>query len=264
MSLPNQRSQALLKRTGQPIIWLILGAISFPAFVAGCAGGVPSVARFTDFFSSSSPTEVPSGAATPAVAPVPGATNHTEEMKEHPAKKTARQARVERENPAAPAISRPTAGVSSEAEGASPRPDITLEPSSSGSVASTPAATTAGASTPASTPSSPLSSSAASAPGTSLTLNSRALESSARTSEANPSKATKLVQDIDKIEKRIDRKNLSADNSQRDILAQKLLQEAKKALAEHDSVAAIGLATKASTLLTPLPKLAESASAPTP
>ncbi len=262
MSLPNQRSQALLKRTGQPIIWLILGAISFPAFVAGCAGGVPSVARFRDFFSSSSPAEIPLGTATPTATPASVATTPAEEMKEHPGKKTARQGRVVLENAAAK--SKPAVSVSSQVEGASPRPDITLEPSSGGSAASTPAATTAGASTPASTPSSPLSSSAASAPGTSLTLSSRALESSARTSEANPSKATKLVQDIDKIEKRIDRKNLSADNSQRDILAQKLLQEAKKALAEHDSVAAMGLATKASTLLTPLPKLADSASAPTP
>ena len=66
------------------------------------------------------------------------------------------------------------------------------------------------------------------------------------------------------MERRIDRKNLSADDSQRDILAQKLLQEANKALADRDSVAAISLATKASTLFAPLPKLADSVTPPAP
>ncbi len=64
--------------------------------------------------------------------------------------------------------------------------------------------------------------------------------------------------------RRIDRKNLSGDDSQRDILAQKLLQEANKALADRDSVAAISLATKASTLFEPLPKLADSVTPPAP
>lgn len=59
------------------------------------------------------------------------------------------------------------------------------------------------------------------------------------------------------MQRRIDRKNLSGDDSQRDILAQKLLQEANKALADRDSVAAISLATKASTLFAPLPELAD-------
>jgi len=44
--------------------------------------------------------------------------------------------------------------------------------------------------------------------------------------------------------KRIDRKNLSADDTQRDILAQKLLQQAMKTLADRDSVAAISLASR--------------------
>ena len=73
-----------------------------------------------------------------------------------------------------------------------------------------------------------------------------------------------MIQDIDKIEKRVDRTNLSADDSQRDILAQKLLQEARQALADRDTVAAMSLATKASTLLAPLPKLADSAIPPSP
>lgn len=77
--------------------------------------------------------------------------------------------------------------------------------------------------------------------------------------EPDPANAAKLINDVDKIEKRIDRNNLSADETQRDVLAQRLLQDAKKALADHDNVAATGLATKASTLLAPLPKVASSA-----
>jgi hypothetical protein len=95
-------------------------------------------------------------------------------------------------------------------------------------------------------------------------LSSVPLETSGPPAEANPAKAAKLVQDVDKAEKRVDRKNLNADDSQRDILAQRLLQEAKKALAERDTVAAMSLATKASTLLEPLPKLADSTIPPTP
>ena len=105
---------------------------------------------------------------------------------------------------------------------------------------------------------------AASVARTTPTLSSSALESSGPPSAGDPATAAKLIQDLDKAEKRIDRKNLSADDSQRDILAQKLLQEAKKALAEHDNVAATSLATKASTLIEPLPKLADSAIPSTP
>ena len=95
-------------------------------------------------------------------------------------------------------------------------------------------------------------------------LTSAPLETSGPPAEANPEKAAKLVQDVDKVEKRVDRKSLNADDSQRDILAQRLLQEAKKALSEHDTVAALSLATKASTLLEPLPKIADSAIPSTP
>lgn len=104
----------------------------------------------------------------------------------------------------------------------------------------------------------------ASVPRNAPMLSSAPLETSGPPSEANPAKAAKLVQDVDKVEKRVDRKSLNADDSQRDILAQRLLQEAKKALAEHDSVAAVSLATKASTLLEPLPKVADSAIPSTP
>jgi hypothetical protein len=76
--------------------------------------------------------------------------------------------------------------------------------------------------------------------------------------ESDLAKAAKLIRNVDAMDKRIDRKNLTADDSQRDVLAQKLLQEAKKALVDRDSVAATSLATKASTLFEPLPKLADS------
>ncbi len=90
------------------------------------------------------------------------------------------------------------------------------------------------------------------------------MDSSASSSDANPPKAATLIREVDGTERRVDRKNLSADDSQRDILAQRLIQEAKKSLADHDSVAAISLATKASTLLAPLPKLADSTAPSTP
>ncbi len=70
--------------------------------------------------------------------------------------------------------------------------------------------------------------------------------------------AAKLIQAVEKSKSESTAKICDADDSQRDILAQRLLQEAKKSLAEHDSVAAMSLATKASTLLEPLPKLADS------
>ncbi len=82
--------------------------------------------------------------------------------------------------------------------------------------------------------------------------------------ESDLAKAAKLIRNVDVMDKKVDRKNLTADDSQRDILAQKLLQEAKKALVDRDSIAAISLATKASTLFEPLPKLADSSIAPPP
>ena len=82
----------------------------------------------------------------------------------------------------------------------------------------------------------------------------------ASSGESNPVNAEKLIDDLDKTEKRIDRNNLSADETQRDILAQRLLQDAKKALADRDNIAATSLATKASILLAPLPKIPGAAS----
>jgi len=229
MRLPNQWSLALLKRVNQPIIRPILVALSLPLiFLAGCSGGTPSMARVTDFFSGSlSPAESPTPTATPTptTVPTPVATPQAEKTTGHPRKKTARQA---------PTASKQAASVPNHAESPGPSADVSLEANPGAGPAGTPA------------------------------LSSPALESSGSSADANPAKAVKLIQDVDRIEKRVDRKNLSADDSQRDILAQKLLQEAKKSLAERDSVAAISLATKASTLLESLPKLADSASPTAP
>jgi hypothetical protein len=82
----------------------------------------------------------------------------------------------------------------------------------------------------------------------------------ASSGDPNPANAAKLIDDVDKIEKRIDRNNLSADESHRDVLAQRLLEDAKRALADRDNVAAMSLATKASILLAPLPKIPTAAS----
>jgi hypothetical protein len=280
MRLPNQPSLALLKRVNRPVIWLSLCIVSLPIIsLAGCSGGAPSMARVTGFFRGSSPAEAPTPA--PAISPnatetpAPAAPPVAEETTGHPGKKTAQQARAASENAAAASkaaanasaqaalaskqaatASKQAASVANRVGGSGPTgAEVSLEPNPGAMGAGTPAPAVA---IPASTP--PGSASVASvapAPGTS-TRSSPALESSG-TPDANPEKAAKLILDVDKVEKQIDRKNLSADDSQRDILAQKLLSEAKGALAERDSVAAISLATKASTLLAPLPKLADSA-----
>lgn len=279
MRLPNQQSRAQLKRVNRLVIWLRLCLVSLPIVsLAGCAGGAPSMARVRGFFSGSTPATTPAPTATTATStetPSPAATPVSEENSGHTAKKSARQARAASENAAAASkaaanastqaavaskqaatASRQAASVANQAEGSGrASADVSLESNPGPTGAGTPAPAVA---RPASTPpGSPSVASIARAPGTS-TLSSPAVESSG-TGDANPAKAAKLIQDVDKVEKQVDRKNLSADDSQRDILAQKLLSEAKQALAERDSVAAISLATKASTLLAPLPKLADSA-----
>ncbi len=240
MRLPNHPNPALHKRDNRRIVWPILGAFSLPLiFLTGCSGGAPSMAPITGFFSSLSPFESPTPKATPTPTPTPApaATPEAEEIKAHPGKKPAKQAHT---------VSRPpsnaTAPIGGEGRGAV----VSLEPNPGG-VSSTPA-----------TPPAPASAATAASVAGTPTLSSSAMESSG-TGDASPAKAAKLIQDIDKIERRVDRQNLSADDSQRDILAQKLLLEAKESLSERDSVAAISLATKASTLLAPLPKLADSA-----
>ena len=150
--------------------------------------------------------------------------------------------------------SKQAASVANQVEGTrTTGADVSLEPGPGATAAVTLATPSPAAAVPRAAP-------AAGTP----TLNSPGVGSSAAPDDADPAKAAKMIGDVDRIETRIDRRNLSDDDSQRDILAQKLLQEAKTALTERDNVAAISLATKASTLLAPLPKLADSASQPRP
>jgi hypothetical protein len=143
---------------------------------------------------------------------------------------------------------RQAADAASRAE--TPGAIVSLEPGAAPAVPITPGAVATtgevGASTP-SAKSTPDLESVASATGSGPSV--------ATAGGPNPANAAKLIDDLDKLEKRVDRNNLSADESQRDILAQRLLQGAKKALADRDNVAAMGLANKASTLLAPLPKI---------
>ncbi len=127
---------------------------------------------------------------------------------------------------------------------------MSLEPNPVAVSSSTPAAAITTSAVPGSTP--------AARPTLSLESSATASASAppvATVAEPSPTDASKLIADVEKIEKRIDRINLSADEAQRDILAKRLLQGAKKALAERDNVAALSLASKASTLLAPLPKI---------
>ena len=279
MHLPNQRFQALRKRAGRPIVWLIVGLFSLPLiYLAGCAdNSSPGIGGITNLFSGSTPTPTPTATpiATPTAVPTTSPTPIARETTKRPSRKAARQALAASENAAAAARSAANASaeaavaskqaataskqaesVANQVEGTGPTTaDVSLEnPGSTAAITpATPEAATSVASLSRATP-------AAGTP----TLASPSLDSSQPSNDADPAKAAKMIQDIDKIEKRVDRTNLSADDSQRDILAQRLLQEAKKALADRDSVAAMSLATKASTLLAPLPKLADSAVPPAP
>jgi hypothetical protein len=232
MRLPNHPNPALHRRIFPLIVRPILVILSLLMIaVIGCSGGTPG----SGFFSRLSSFETP----TPTVAPAPTATPTpvAEEIRTHAAKKAARQAH---------AVSRANGTTATAVESPGRRAEVSLEPNP-------------GAPAPGSlaTPSAPESArSAAPATGT-PTLSSSPLESSGAPDDGSPAKAAKLIGEVDQIEKRVDRQNLTADDSQRDILAQKLLTEAKEALAQRDGVAAISLATKASTLLAPLPKLAD-------
>jgi hypothetical protein len=225
------------------------------------------MSRVANFFGKG-PSTTPTANPTPTATATPVASETTG----HPGKKTTKQARAASEsgaaaskeaaNPsgAAAVASKQAASVANQIEKSRPtNADVSLESNPGVSAADTSRSAVSGRATPASAPSTAASrASVASVVRTSPTLSSSALDSSRSADAGNPEKAAKLIQDIDKIEKRVDRKNLSSDDSQRDILAQKLMHEAKKALSEHDSVAAMSLATKASTLLAPLPKLADS------
>ena len=262
MRLPNQRSLALLKRNVRPAIWQISALLWLSLiFIGGCAGGTSGVPSLANLFGEASPNEIASPA--PTATPVAISSPATE-PKGHAGKKTAGQARAASENAAlaskqAATASKQAPSVANRIEGkGATNNDVSLE-TDLASPAQTPnpsARTTLDAPASAASVAAPA---IASVSHASPAVSTSAVESSGPSGEGDPATAAKLIQDIEKIEKRIDRKNLSADDSQRDILARKLLQEAKKALAERDNVAARSLATKASTLLAPLPKLASSA-----
>jgi hypothetical protein len=282
MRLPNQRSRALLKRVNGPIICLLVALFSLPLIsLSGCgANGSPSMEGIEDFFTGSTPVETPppptaTPTATPSPTPVP--TPVTEQNTDHPRKKNERQARTASQNAAAASKNASNAasaskqgavaakhGASVANHGDATTNDVSLE--NSAPTAATPAPPIMENGAAESTPSTG-GAAEATAPvvgAMTPTLSSPAMDSSVSSSDANPPKAANLIQEVDGTERRVDRKNLSADDSQRDILAQRLIQEAKKSLADHDSVAAISLATKASTLLAPLPKLDDSTVPPTP
>jgi hypothetical protein len=279
MRLRKQRSPALLKRFDQAprqfrgLLWLSL------IMLAGCAGGTSGTSRIADFFRGGPSTPGPTMAAAPTPAPSSAPSPVAEgETTGHPTKKTAKQARAASENAAiaskeaanasaaAALASKQAASVANKITGSGPtNADVSLEPNAGSNPAAEPATDPSNGSgairsTPAARASAPAAgASVASVARITPTLGSSALESSGAPKDETPKRAAKLIMDLDKLEKRVDRKNLNSDDSQRDILAQRLLQEAKKALSEHDGVAALSLATKASTLLQPLPKIAESA-----
>ena len=277
MRLPNQRSLARPKRINRPVIWQLLGGVLLSLILlAGCAGGTSGTSRFSDFFKGASPTPSPTAAPIPTVAPSPSGSPQAAETTGQGSKRTARQARAASENAAnasreaaeasaaAARASKQAASVANRIEGTGPTSaDVSLENSSGTTVAVNPAGGGAirNAATPTSSPSL-ISSARDSSARTTPAVSSPALAPMGTSGESDLAKAAKLIRNVDAMDKRVDRKNLSADDSQRDILAQKLLQEAKKALVDRDSVAAISLATKASTLFEPLPKLAESSIAP--
>lgn len=277
MRLRNQRSLAQLKRIDRLSIRPLARVLSLSLiFFAGCASGTSGTTPFGNLFGTASPT--PSAESIETATPAPTSTPVAEETTGHAGRKTAKQARAASENAAiaskeaanasaaAALASKQAASVANRIEGTGPtNADVSLESNPATTAAGAPAGATGNRATPVSSPSLAMSDPSRSpAPRTSPTLNTPGLESPGPVGESNPAKAAKLIQDVDSMERRIDRKNLSADDSQRDILAQKLLQQAKKSLADRDSVAAISLATKASTLFTPLPKLAASTIPTTP
>ena len=278
MRLPNQRYLARLKRIDRLIIRQLASVFLLALiFLAGCAGGTPASTRFSGLFGGASTTPSPSVAQIPAATPTPTAAPAAGETPEHISKRVAKQARAASENAAAASkeaanasaaaalASKQAASVANRIGGSGPsNTDVSLESNSAATAEGTPVSATSNRATPASSPSLRADASAPGVARSTPTLSSPALDTPGAMGESNPAKASKLIQNVDAMDKRIDRKNLTADDSQRDILAQRLLQEAKKALADRDSVAAMSLATKASTLFAPLPKLAASSVAPAP
>jgi hypothetical protein len=277
MRLPNQQFPARPERIDRPVIWQLLGGFLLSLMLlAGCAGGSSGTSRFSNFFSGASPTPSPAVEPAPAATPSPIASPAAAETAVPGGKKAAKQARAASENAqvaskeaasasaAAALASKQAASVANRIEGTGPtNADVSLENSSPTTVSANPVGAIRNGATPASSPSLMTSAhdpSTRSAP----TASSPTLAAIGTSGDSDLAKAAKLIRNVDVMDKKVDRKNLSADDSQRDILAQKLLQEAKKALVDRDSIAAISLATKASTLFEPLPKLADVYNSPPP
>jgi len=256
----------------RPALWLLVFLFSAPVMLfLGCAGGSSSLRQLFGATPAESPSEQSTSTetATPSSTPTPVPSS----SQSHPHKKSGKDAHlaVEKASEASESAAEASAkamqaskqakqaadaATKAEAEGGAPssKSVVSLEASPPPSSGSTPAAAITIAAVSASTP--------AARPSLSLEGGATAAASlppAAIATEPSPTDAAKLIADVVKIEKRIDRKNLSADETQRDILAQRLLQGAKKALADRDNVAAISLASKASTLLAPLPKIPSTA-----
>jgi hypothetical protein len=277
MRLRNQRSLARLKRVDRQSTRLLIYVFSLSLiFLAGCAAGTSGTSWFSNVFGGASPTPNSTIEPTPTATPTSAASPVAEETPGRGSKKNAKQARAASENAAvasreaanasaaAALASKQAASVANRIEGSGPsNADVSLESNPGTTAAGASAGVIGSRATPASSPSLAMADPTGS-PGarTTPSASTPALESPGPS--ADSAKAAKLIQDVDKMARRIDRKNLSGDDSQRDILAQKLLQGANKALADRDNVAAISLATKASTLFEPLPKLAESTTPPAP
>jgi hypothetical protein len=254
--------------TLRPALWLLVVLFSVPLMsFLGCAGGSPNYRQFFGSTPAAAPSEQATYTDTATPSATPTAAQSSSQSRSH--KKSSKDAHlaVEKASEASESAAeasakaqqaskqaRQAADAASRAETAgdnsSGKSIVSLEANPAPSAGSTPgAADTIAAvsgSTPAARPTLSLES------GATPTASGPAIATAA---EPSPTDAAKLIADVDKTEKRIDRKNFTSDEAQRDILAQRLLQGAKKALADHDNVAAISLATKASTLLAPLPKI---------
>ena len=267
MHPPNRRSPALPRaNTLRPALWLLVFLFSAPMILSmGCTGGS---SNFRQFFGStatepSAEQAMATETTTPSATPTPASharkksgNAHIAAEKASEASASAAEASAKAQQASKQARQAADAASKAETEGnvGSSKTIVSLEASPMPASGSTPAAAVTIAAIPGSTP----------AARPTLSLEGRPIASAsppnvAAAAEPSPMDAAKLIADVEKVERRIDRINLSADEAQRDILAKRLLQGAKKALADRDNVAAQSLASKASTLLAPLPKIPGSA-----
>ena len=273
MQPPNRRFPAPPKGHGlRPALRLLVVLFSAPVMsFLGCAGGSPNLRQFFGSSPAEPPAEQAASAETAAPSATPTAAQSSSQSRAH--KKSGKDVHlaVERASEASESAAEASAKAQQASQQARQAADaasraeaggdtslgkrvVSLEANPAPSSAGTPGAAVTIAAVSGSTP--------AARPTLSLESGATAgasLPPVAVAADPSTTDAAKLIADVDKTEKRIDRKNLSADEAQRDILAQRLLQGAKKALADRDNVAALSLASKASTLLAPLPKIPSTA-----